>query len=124
MNSAIRIWHIKNLSNDRDILNLGADQSIAITQYTDSTITIELYDAFLAHGLLVSLVGEMKIGEEKHHFEAVAKLTGSEVVTDSLVQFEFQLKQLQTNLWHSFLESKKTAQDHVDNLLRKMKGNG
>lgn len=124
MNSAIRIWHIKNLSNDRDILNLGAGKSIEITQYTDSTITIELYDAFLAQGLLVSLVGEMRIGEEKHHFEAVAKLTGSEVVTDSLVQFEFQLKQLQTNLWHSFLESKKAAQDHVDNLLRKMKGNG
>ncbi len=122
MNSSIHIWHIKNLMNETDIFNIGGGPFLPVTQYTQTTITVELDNAFLAHGQLVSIVGEIVIADDKHHFEAVAKLIASEVIVDSLVQFEFQLKQLQTTLWKSFLESKSQAQNHVDQLLRKMKG--
>jgi hypothetical protein len=109
--------------NDQDVLNLAPDSFVNATQYTQSTITLELTGAFIGEGQLVSLVGEMWIGTVKGGFEAIAKVVSAEVIDGPHVQFEFQLKQFQKNQWHNFLESKKSAQEHVDNLLKKMKGN-
>lgn len=122
MNSSIKISHIRNLINHVEILNLEGGRFVPVTQFTPTTITLELYDAYIGHDQLVSIVGQIVVEDKSHHFEAVAKVIDSEVILDSLVQFEFQLSQVQSQLWKSFLDSKKSAQERVDQLLRKMKG--
>lgn len=122
MSSSIQISHIRNLINHVEILNLEGGRFVPVTQYTPTSITLQLYDAYIGNDQLVSIVGEIILGEKSHRFEAVAKVIDSEVVEDTLVQFEFHLSQVQSTLWKNFLESKKSAQDHVDQLLKKMKG--
>jgi len=122
MNSTIHIRQIKNVMNKMDILNRADGSFIQITQYTPTSITLELDSAFLAHGQLLELNGEIIIDNEKYPLLAVVKVIASEVIEDSVVQFEFQFQQIQKNLWKSFLDSKQEAQNHVDNLWNKLRG--
>jgi hypothetical protein len=122
MNSSIHIWQIKNVMNKMDILKREDGAFIQITQYTSSSITLELESAFLAHGQLVEVIGEIQIENEKYPLAAIVKVIASEVINESVVQFEFHLQQIQKNLWKSFLDSKEAAQKHVDNLWDKLKG--
>lgn len=108
--------------NEVAILNLEGGLFVEVTQYSSQSITMELRGAYIGIDQLVSLSGEILIRSERLPLEAVGKVVAAEVVLGTLVQFEFQLKQFQKNHWQRFLDSKQVAQDHVDNLLLRMKG--
>lgn len=122
MNSAIHIWQVTHLKNKLPLFTSDQGQFVKVTQYTSNSITLELQDAFIGKGQLVSVGGEMIIGHEKFKFEALAELVQNEVISDSLVQFEFKIYQNDQVLWKKFIDSKTTAQNHVDNLMLRMKG--
>lgn len=122
MNSSIHIWQVTNLSNRADLLKLDSGHFINVSEYSQSTLILEIENAYAGKGQLVSLIGEIIIKNEKLKFECVAEIVDLQVIEGSLVRFEFKLVETNQTLWKNFLDSKLNAQNHVDQLLQKMKG--
>jgi len=122
MNSSIHIWQVKNLKNKADLLKLDFGHYVNVSEYSMSTFILEIENAYAAKGQLVSLIGEILIKTEKFKFECEAEITDLQVVEGSVVRFEFKLVKIDQKLWKNFLDAKQNAQNHVDCLLRKMKG--
>ncbi|MFN8792577.1 MAG: hypothetical protein ACK5Y2_14070 [Bdellovibrionales bacterium] len=121
-NASLRITRIQNLKNGVDLLSLNEGGFVPVTQYTENSLTMELYNAFIGEGQPVWIVGQISINGQFQHFEAIAKVAKLDVIVESFVQFEFQITQTQSASWKSFLDSKLQAQNRVDALLKKMKG--
>lgn len=122
MNSAIHISKLVNLNNQSELLQLESDEFIEVIQYTPTSVTFEIANVFVGKGQRVSMSGQIYINKKKFNFDATAEIIQYQVVTNSLVQFEFQIIPNDTALWEKFIDSKKSSQIHVDQLLQKMKG--
>jgi hypothetical protein len=122
MNSSIHIWQVTNLNSMANLLKMDSGHFIRVSEYTPTTLILEIENAYAGRGQLVSLSGEILIKNEKFKFEAVSEIIQLQVVEGSLVRFELKLVEVDPPLWEKFLDSKQTAQNHIDRLLQKMKG--
>lgn len=122
MSSTVQISQIKNLSNNSIVLSFKNGQFVEISNYSAKTIVLDLKDVQLTPGELVLIVGEVIINTETLHFEAVAKVLTNIPLVEGYVRIEFLLNQIQKDLWKRFLDSKDLAQNRVDNLFKKIKG--
>ncbi len=122
MNSAIQIKTLKHLSTAVDVLHLTHQNFIEACQYTDKTVTLEIEHTRLEVGHLLSLEGQIQIGEKSTPFTAIGKVKNSSPLFNRGSRVEIYLQQFERTLWAQFLESKTQAQNKVDSLLLKIKG--
>ncbi len=111
-----------NLNNQTVLLQQEPGQFIEALQFSPTSMTLELVNVFVGKGQRVSLHGEIWIQKEKFELNCSAEIIGYQVVANSCVQFEFKLDGDEMGLWEKFIQSKKSSQVHVDQLLQKMKG--
>lgn len=122
MNSAIHIRQVTNLKNRANLLKLDSGHYVKVSEYSQTSLTLEIENSYAGKGQLVSFIGEILINKERMNFECVAEIADLQVIEGSLVRFEFRLVEIDQTLWKNFLDSKKKAQNHIDDLLQKMRG--
>lgn len=98
------------------------DQSIEISEFSETSIFVDLTDAKINPGQLVSISGVVLIKQSSHAFDAIANLVKVQTLVENIVRLEFQLRQFPKILWDDFLVSKESAQENIDTLLKKIKG--
>jgi len=122
MNSTIKIHKIINLMTELEIFCAKNDQSIEISEFSETSIFVDLTDAKINPGQLVSISGVVLIKKSSHAFDAIANLVKVQTLVEKIVRLEFQLRQFPKILWDDFLISKESAQENIDTLLKKIKG--
>ena len=122
MNSSIHIWQVTNLKNGTHLLKVESENSVMVSEYTERTLTLEIENAYAGKSQVVSILGEIRIGKEKMRINGIGEIVHLQAVEGSLVRFEFKLIEVDETIWKSFLNSKQSAQNHIDSLLKKMKG--
>jgi hypothetical protein len=119
---AIKIQKVHNLITQSYFLKLEDPHALEISNFSKQSITLEMNGPPIPQGQLVSLLGFVQLDLENFLFEAVAKVSFSEALSDTLSKSEFYLQQFEKSLWDRFHDANTKAQHRVDQLLKKMKG--
>ena len=122
MNSSIQVQHLKHLSTQVEILKSPQHSFVEACQYSEKTVTLEVEESRLEVGHLLALEGLIQIDQKSIPFTAIGKVKQSSPIFNRGSRIEIYLQQFERTVWNQFLESKVQAQNHVDALLLKMKG--
>lgn len=119
----IELNQIKNVTLDLDILADQKLDGLEVTEYNKQTVVVNLPQAQINEGSLISLDGKLRFHNKDWNFSATGQVSSCEVSpSGKIARLEIQLRQIDNELWDQFVRAGKKEQDRVDHLFYSIKG--
>ncbi len=117
----LQITRITNLTNGIDLHKSKQNEIMEITEYGAEVITIVLPKP-AGKNLLVNIDATLLLNGKKNPFIISGKIIKVEPTLDKTYTIEIELHDFDRVLWNDFLKLRQEAQNQVDDVFRKIKG--